>query len=243
MQRAELFFSSALTATRIKRLAVSAEDLAEAHAGLAAYEALGDSLKIGWGHLSLAALYQSKDSLSEAGEHACEALALGERTGDALMQMRSLSMLALICRKRGQEEEVRHLALRTLAMAEALHQPVAIGQNKANHAWLAWREGNLAEAQVLGQEALEEWQALQVNYYYMRWTALLPLLAVALVQDRLAEAVEYARELLAPDQQYLPDALSTTIEAVIRAWDAGQPGTARTNLQQLIVVTREAGYL
>ena len=80
MQRAELFFSSVLTATRIKRLAVSAEDLAEAHAGLAAYEALGDPLKIGWGHLSLAALYQSKDSLSEAEEHAREALALGERT-------------------------------------------------------------------------------------------------------------------------------------------------------------------
>ncbi len=243
MQRAEFFLSSALTLTKLKRFEVSAEDLAEAHAGLAAYEALGDPLKIGWSHLSLAFLYQLKDGLVEAEEHTREALDLGERTGDVMMQMLSLNMLALVCRKRGQAEEVRRVALRTLAMAEALHQPVAIGQNKANLAWLAWREGNFAEAQALGQEALEEWQALQVNYYYMRWTALLPLLAVALVQDRLAEAVEYARELLAPDQQYLPDALSTTIEAVIRAWDAGQPGTARTNLQQLIVVAREAGYL
>ena len=57
MQRAEFFLSSALTVTKLKRFEVSAEDLAEAHAGLAAYEALGDPLKIGWSHLSLASLY------------------------------------------------------------------------------------------------------------------------------------------------------------------------------------------
>ena len=77
---------------------------------------------------------------------------------------------------------------------------VFIGLNKANLAWLAWSEGNFSEAQALGQAALAEWQSLKVVDYYLQWTALLPLIAVALVQDRLTEAVVYARGLLAPEQ-------------------------------------------
>jgi DNA-binding SARP family transcriptional activator len=66
MQRAEFFFSSALTASRLNRFQVTEHILSDALAGLAAYEALGDPIKIGWSHLSLGNLYQFEDNLTEA---------------------------------------------------------------------------------------------------------------------------------------------------------------------------------
>lgn len=239
MQRAEFFFTSALTTTRLNRLAVSEKDLESGKAGLAAYEALGDPLKIGWSHLSMAYLYQDYD-LFQAEEHARIALALGERTGDTLLQLRTLGMLTNISRRRGNKEEVKRSALHILYLAKAMQQPLYVGLSKANLAWLAWLEGNLTEAQAMGQEALTIWQT---HFYYSQWIALLPLLAIAQSQDRLSEAVAYARALLAPDQQILTPTLQSALETAIQAWDADQPDSTRTALQQLIVVAQESGYL
>jgi hypothetical protein len=55
--------------------------------------------------------------------------------------------------------------------------------------------------------------------------------------------VQYARDLLAPSQQHLPDALSTILEAAIQTWDADQPDAARAHLQQAMALAREMGYL
>ncbi len=241
MQRAEFFISSALTSSVLKRFRVSEEILDEGRAGLAAYEALEDPVKIGWSHLSLGYLYQFQDNLIEAERQVSEALRLGERTGDALLHMRSLSWLALIYRKRGQVEEVRRAASQALAMATTVHQPVFIGLNKAQLAWVSWLEGNLSEAWAQGQAAIAEWQSDPVTY--TQWTAILPLLDIALSQDRLSEAVTYARILLTPEQQLLPDVLTATLEAAIRTWEDDQPDAARTCLQQTIKAAQETGYL
>jgi len=245
MQRAEFFISSALIASRLNRFHVTAEILDEARAGLAAYEALGDPLKIGWSHLTLGNLYAFQDNLTRAERQIREALTLGERTGDAMLNMRSLSALALVYRKLGQVEDARRTASRALSMATATSQPVFVCLNKANLAWVAWREGKLSEAWALDRAALEEWQSLPTaNYtYYSGWTALLPLIDITLVQDQLSEAVDYARMLLAPEQQLLPGALTATLEAAIRAWDTDQPEVARTCLRQTITLAQEIAYL
>jgi tetratricopeptide (TPR) repeat protein len=148
---------------------------------LAAYEALGDPVKIGWSHLSLGHLYQIQDNLTGAEEQVRQALSLGERTGDALLTMRSLSTLALVYRKRGQVEDVKRAASQALTMATAMYQPIFVCLNKANKAWVSWREGKLSEAWTRNQEALAEWQLLPTaNYiYYSQWTALLPLIDIA----------------------------------------------------------------
>ncbi|HEX9131750.1 MAG TPA: AAA family ATPase [Ktedonobacteraceae bacterium] len=245
MQRAEFFISSALTASRLDRFRVSEEILDEARAGLAAYEALGDPVKIGWSHLSLGNLFQFQDNLTGAEGQVREALALGERTGDALLHMRSLSTLALVYRKRGQVEDVRRAASRALAMAAAMDQSISVCLNKANLAWVAWREGKLSEAWEYGRAALAEWQSLPTaNYtYYSQWTALLPVIDIELAHDQLSQAVDYARMLLAPGQQVLPDVLTANLEAAIRAWDDDQPDMARKYLQQTIISAQESGYL
>lgn len=245
MQRAEFFISWALTASRLDRFRVSEKILDEARAGLAAYEALGDPVKIGWSHLSLGNLFQFHDNLTGAEGQVREALALGERTGDALLHMRSLSTLALVYRKRGQVEDVRRAASQALARAVAMDQPISVCLNKANLAWVAWREGMLSEAWEYGRAALAEWQSLPTaNYaYYSLWTALFPLIDIAVTQDRLSEAVDYARKLLVHEQQALPDELTKTLEEAMEAWDSNQPDVVRTILQQTIMVAQKRGYL
>ncbi len=157
----------------------------------------------------------------------------------------SLSALALVYRKLGRLEDARRAASRALSMATAAYQPVFVCLNKANLAWVAWREGKLSEAWALDRAALEEWQSLPTaNYaYYSRWTALLPVIDMALLQDQLSEAVASARMLLAPEQQILPGALTATLEAAIRAWDTNQPEMARICLGQTITLAQEIGYL
>src|SRR5436305_1206896 len=61
--------------------------------------------------------------LDEAEEHMKAALALTERTGDVSLQARCLTYLTILYRKRGQVEEARRSATRSLAVALAADMP------------------------------------------------------------------------------------------------------------------------
>ncbi len=62
-------------------------------------------------------------------------------------------------------------------------------------------------------------------------------------QDQLSAAIDDARVLLAPQQQPLPDALRTAIEAATRTWDSGRLEAACAHLQQAAALAGEMGYL
>jgi hypothetical protein len=113
---------------------------------------------------------------------------------------------------------------------------------KANLAWVAWRLDNLAETQAHAHAALDRWQSLPLEYPF-QWTALWPLLAVALTKAQIAEAVDYERALLHPLQERLPETLTTALQAAIQAWDAKEPETACTHLQRAMVLAQELRYL
>jgi len=83
---------------------------------------------------------------------------------------------------------------------------------------------------------------LQVDYSF-HWTALWPLISIAQAQDQLSAAIDDARVLLAPQQQPLPDALRTAIEAATRKWDSGRLEAACAHLQQAVALAGEIGYL
>jgi serine/threonine protein kinase len=242
-QRAELFISSALYSAKRNGFTVSAEMADEARAGLMAYQELGDPIKVGWGHYTLSSLYQMQQRLVEAEEQVCEALALGERTGDVLLQIRSLSLLSLIYRQRGQVEEVRRTAsqaLKLFAAVQSAHSSAAL--SKANLAWIAWCEGNLPEAKKYAGAALKGWESTSPPSSF-QWPALFLLIAITQTQNEIAEAIDNARKLLVPIQQRLPDALSGMLEAAIGAWDAQQADSARAHLQQATALAQGMGYL
>lgn len=230
---------------RAKRLrfTVSAEILSEARAGLMAYQELGDPIKVGWSHYTLGSMYQWQQSLLEAEEQVCEALALGECTGDVLLQIRSLSLLSLIYRQRGQVKEVRRTAsqaLKLVTAVQSVHSSAAL--SKANLAWIAWREGNLPEAREYAGAALKGWESTSPPSSF-QWPALFLLIDIMLSRYEIAEAIDHARKLLIPIQQRLPDALSEILEAAIQAWESEHQDSARTHLQRATALAKQMGYL
>ena len=99
----------------------------------------------------------------------------------------------------------------------------------------------MSEARERSRAALREWQLFPT--YPFQWTALLPLIDIALAGKQSAEAVDYVRMLLAPEQPRLPETLSDMLEAAIRTWDDNQPDAAQTYLQQAIVLAQKIRYL
>ena len=132
--------------------------------------------------------------------------------------------------------------MRALAFVAETPMPNYIGMAKANLAWVAWREGNLADAREFGRVALALWSQSSI-FIPVRWTALWPLIGTELAQERIPEAMAYARMLLAPAQHLPPEKLSSVVEAALEKWDAGQQDTARRDLDQATVMAQQMGYV
>ncbi len=173
----------------------------------------------------------------QAEEQLQAAVAVAEQIGDVELHARSLAFLPLVHRHRGQVEAVRHAVAHALAQ-ETRYDELLI----AHRSWVAWRDGHMEEAEADGRAALETWQR-QRHVYAFQWTALWPLIGVALAKDRFSEAMNYVRMLLDPSQQYPPERLLTLLEACLQAWDAGQQDTARALLQEALPLARAMNYL
>ena len=242
VQRALFFERLSMMNMRRDRYVVSEETLEYYRLSLAARLELENETAIAWIRFGLGFAYLWHGDLDLAEEQLQATRVMSEQTGDATLQSRNLTYLTILSRKRGQVEETRQLSSRALAVATTLQLPEYIAAAKANLAWVAWREGNLVDAQANGLAAMELWRPLQAVYMF-QWVAIWPLIGVELTQDRFLEAVDHARLLLAPQQQSLPDALNALVEAAILSWDARQLEAALTHLRQAAVSARERGYL
>jgi tetratricopeptide (TPR) repeat protein len=119
-----------------------------------------------------------------------------------------------------------------------------VGAARANHAWVAWREQRLDEAEREARTALKCWSKLSAIYPYpFQWLGLWVLLALELQRRAVAEAVEHARALLEPTQQRLPDPLAAELEAALGAWKRHQPEAAREYLEHATESARRLGFL
>jgi tetratricopeptide (TPR) repeat protein len=205
--------------------------------------------EIAWARFTLGFAQLWQGDLDRAEKQMLTALALAERTGDVVHQSRCLTYLTILYRKRGRLENARRYVSRSLEAAKAGEMLEYVGTAHANLAWVAWREGNLDQAEANGRTALDVWHQLPAGHSScsFQWTALWPLAAVILAQAQHTEAVSeasgFARALLEPTQQRLPDALTAILEKAVEAWEGGASETARTYLDQAVELAHELGYL
>ena len=240
-QRSAIFQGLLLMALRRDRYVVSEETMAHARSSLEAIRESGNLSAIALAQFMFGFSYLWRGELDEADEHLQAALKLAEKIGDVVVQSRCLTYLTILYRKRGQSEEVQHYISRALDIATAGNMLEYISTAKANLAWVKWYLGNLSEAQENGRIALEMWQQAPLVYPF-KWTALWPLISVAHVQYQVSEALDYARTLLEPAQQRLPDALTALLEEAIKSWEGGETKTAHTYLNQAIELAQELGW-
>ncbi|HVA93132.1 MAG TPA: helix-turn-helix domain-containing protein [Chloroflexota bacterium] len=222
------------------RYVVSDEIVASARAALTAWQAVGDVRRVANSRFMLGFCLLWRGALDEAEEHLGAALETVERTGSVTDLAKCLTYLIILYRKRGMVEEVRRLSRQCVAVARETGAERYAGTAIANLAWVAWCDGNFTEAQAHGDAALDIWRN---SPYPLQWTALWPLLALALIRGALAEAIDDARALLAPPQQLLPTALATVLEEAILAEEGGQPAAARASLEGSLELARELRYL
>jgi tetratricopeptide (TPR) repeat protein len=241
-QRTRFFESLTLMALRRDRYLVSEGTLADARAALAASRDLSDLNAIAFAQFGLAFTLLWHGDLDEAEANMLAALEMAQRAGNLTHQTLLLTYQTIICRQRRRIEATRQYVSRCLAAAEEADMPDYVGTAKANLAWLAWCEGNLAQAQDKGQAALELWAQTPIVYPF-QWLALWPLMTVALARDEFPEAIHHAQAMLDSLQQRLPDALTGCLEEAIRAGEQGQPEAARMQLDRAIQLAQEKRYL
>jgi len=241
-QRAAFFQSTYLLTIRQHRYRISDEALGYAEAELAAAQEGGNIIEIGWARLDMGGAYLERDQLDQAEGYLQAALQVGEHTGHLMLQGICLTFLTLVWRRRGQVDAVKAQLSRAEAVANAIQNAEFLGMVQANLAWLAWREGKPSEVQAHGNKALELWQHTPV-VYPMQWAALWPLLGVALAQHQLPAALMQARRLLAPEQQFLPEEVTTLLTTAIQTGDSEQSETAASHLQQALSLAQTRGYL
>jgi DNA-binding SARP family transcriptional activator len=239
------FLSLASMNNRRDRYVVSHDTLALCQTALAIGQESENVSDIAWARfiLGFSQLWHGDPEGAEKQMQA--ALALAERTGDVVHQSRCLTYLTILYRKRGQKYKTRQYASQSLGAATAGQMVEYLGTAKANLAWVAWCEGDLVQAEANGRAALELWHQLPATHSScaFQWTALWPLVGVALLQNQIAEASEFARALLDGSQQRLPDALTSLVEKAIGAWEGDKSEAAGIYLGRAIELAQDLGYL
>ncbi|HEX9387979.1 MAG TPA: adenylate/guanylate cyclase domain-containing protein [Anaerolineales bacterium] len=242
LQRSKFFTDLVAMALRRDRYVVSEETLTHAQDAVAAAQESENLGEIAWAQFMRGFSQLWHGDLDDAEAQLQAALELAEQIGDVTLQSRCLTYLTITDRKRGQVKEVRDTALRSLAVATGGKMPEYISMAKGNLAWVARRQGNLAEAQELGQAAFDLFKQT-VQGQMFPWVVLWPLIGTRLAQNQIAEAIEYVRGLFTPTGQLPPDTLVSVLEASIQSWEGGQPEKTHAYLIQASELAQQMGYL
>jgi len=179
--------------------------------------------------------------LASARAHLERTLNISRRAGDKTLELRCLIYLSCTHLRRHDVDVVKELAPQGEELARALAFPEYIGMARAMLSWVAWKEGQFADAEVMAEEALEQWGTCVVNYSW-HWVGLWPLIAVRLANKQILEAIEAGRQLLVPPQQRLPDELASVMQGAITAWEKEEPQRAEEKLARAVEVAERLRY-
>ena len=76
-----------------------------------------------------------------------------------------------------------------------------------------------------------------------KWTAIWPLMGIAITDDNKLKAFEYAKMLLEPKQKRLPEALTAALKKAIVHWETGQNDKASIAFKESLQLAREMAYV
>lgn len=198
-------------------------------------------------HLNAAQLLGSvltfAKQFTEAEEHLLEAARLAEEAGDFGTKLIALANLTTVMRMMGDVARTREESERFLKFARSLGvmndmTATAIG----NLAWVALREGDLAAAKRHGTETVRLMNQFNPGFPG-RWIGGWPIIAVAVAEGDVPRALEYARDLLDPSQQPMPDDVQEAITVALSAEQDEAQGEPLQLLADALEVARTYNYV
>lgn len=245
-QRATFSNCLSMIGFRRERYLLSQETIGHAfNAVSASQESENLNLK-SWSHFGLGFSYLWADRLVEAEDSLQTGLKLSERTGDIVLQSRCLTYLTILYRRARQLKKFLEYLPRSLEVSTDARMTEYVGTAKANLSWAAWLEGKEAQAVACAEEAFAIWGSLPSGFAscVFQWTALMPLLDIAVNAGRLEDAVRHARALLEPPQKRLPESLTASLEKCVTAWEGGEkPEYIQAYCRHALDLARQERYL
>jgi tetratricopeptide (TPR) repeat protein len=217
------------------------ENVAGARTGLAYAQESGLTQLMGRHQFHLGFHLLWYGNLDESGTMLRQALKTAEASGNFWLQDQSLAYLTILYRLQGETTQVLTYLPKLVEISEQVGYHNYIGVSQANHAWLHYRAGEWLQAQTEAEAALTSWTL--GTKYPLQWLANWLLLAVALRQNRLEDAVDAARAMLHPKQQLLSDEIDEVLDAAVTAWDAGDEAAAGDFLKTAVNLATQHGYL
>jgi tetratricopeptide (TPR) repeat protein len=174
-----------------------------------------------------------------------ESLALAEKTGDLVVMLRSLIYLTVLYRRLGEVAKVESYIPRCLDAAERVKMPEYTGTAYANLAWINWKKGDLEGFDLNFKAAQAAWDRVHKAHASrsQQWTVLMPALSVALSQDDLIQAVDYARTMLDPTQKRLEADLTQALVQSVEACESGRFEETRQFLHHTLELAMKYTYI
>lgn len=168
------------------------------------------------------------------------ALTQAQQLNDQWRQMQCLAYLTILHRLQGDVAGVELRLSQLEATGQSLEIPFYQAVLHANHAWLQHRNGRFHLAQ---QEALTALALWKDHPYPFQWLAQWVVLAVALRQGALADAVQAACDMLDPKQQRLPDDVADALKMAVQTTESLPTEATKDHLLQAMELARGCGYL
>jgi DNA-binding SARP family transcriptional activator/Tfp pilus assembly protein PilF len=239
-QKADLLYHQAMMGLADERRMPTELHLASARSALYAWERIGQRGKIADLRGALGFLHLWRNELHDAEHHLLRALEEAGQIGQAHLESRCLTFLAVVYRRLSDEANASAYAGRSLAFAEQIGEAFHIGVAKSTLGWVAWRQGDYDAAKTLCEQAL----TAKAGVSPIKTLAVAPLFGIALRSNQhLATAVEYAQQLSHVGQLALPDPIRETLLRAVNAWSTGNTIETKEQLECGAQLAHVAGYL
>ena len=245
VQKAGFYRGLVMANIRLERYRISEEILANMQAYLAVQQEVNNPSDLAFAYFLQGFIFLWHGDLDPAEQQMQTALKLAKQIGDISVESRCQTYLTVCWRMRGQVEQVQRIAVQSEETAKSAGMPEYIGTARANLSWAAWCRGDLADTQAKGLAALDQWGKIPAGHAScaFEWTALLPLMAVAVANRQPDQAIGYARALLDPAKQRLPDVLEKALETAIRSWEEHPSNANLEQLNEVLAHARKNRYL
>jgi tetratricopeptide (TPR) repeat protein len=240
-QRGDLVDRTVLMRFQHERFCPSDQTLALAREVVRLRRDEGNLLSLGHATFMLGLTLVCHNDIAEAEEQLNTAREIGERTGDLVLLSRSLNYITFAHRRRQDVSRAERAVKRLLPVATRGAIKDYLGMVKATFGWIAWCKGDHVTARGEAEAALELWSTSTV--WPFKWNALWPLIGVALEAKRLEAAAAYARQLLEPGQQPLPDVLQESLNAFLAAIDLSRNDEALELARRMVCAAQACKYL
>ncbi|MEK7253556.1 MAG: AAA family ATPase, partial [Bacteroidota bacterium] len=132
-----------------------------------------------------------------------QSLELARQTGDIIYKSRNLIYLAVAHRRLNQLEETDFFTRQGMDTSQRAGMFEYMGTASANLAWLAWKNGELEQLEILGGQAFSYWSKVAQNHSSLvfAWTAAFPLAALHCQRGNLPKCIEYFEMMMLPGRK------------------------------------------